>query len=229
MTVPEGFISDQCVDSGTGPIYQRIAESIAAGISTGRLMAGERLPTHRSLAQQLGVAVPTVSRAYREAESRGLIRSTVGRGTFVTGLPTLRDSYDPQHQGRSLNLAVNSPARGDHEQLLRSALAAASTAPSLASLLSYETDIGGRADREAAADWLSRSNIHVEPDHVAICHGGQHAILVALGTVLRPGDVLLTEALTYPGVKSAAQVLDVRIVGVEMDEQGIIPAALEKA
>jgi DNA-binding transcriptional MocR family regulator len=47
--------------------------------------------------------------------------------------------------------------------------------------------------------------------------------------VLQPGDVLLTESLTYPGVKSAAQLLGVRIVGVEMDDEGIIPEALDAA
>jgi DNA-binding transcriptional MocR family regulator len=211
---------------GTGPVYQRIADGIAAEISKGRLAAGDRLPTHRALAQQLGVAVPTISRAYREAESRGLIRSTVGRGTFVAGLPTLRDAGPAEHGGR-VDLSVNSPARGEHEQLLRAALAAAAVDPSLGSALSYEADIGGPADRQVAADWLSRSGVDVGPDRVAICHGGQHAILVALGAVLRPGDVLLTEALTYPGVRSAAQVLGIEIVGVEMDAHGIVPAALE--
>lgn len=208
-----------------GPAYLRIAESIADGVATGRLSVGDRLPTHRALAQQLGVAVPTVSRAYREAEQRGLISGAVGRGTFVTGIPTLRDTHDSSH----VDLSVNGPARGEHERLLRAALAAASTDADLSTLLTYEADIGGPADRQAAASWLARGGLTVEPDQVAMCHGGQHAILVALGAVLRPGDVLLTEGMTYPGVKSAAQLLDAHIVGVEMDDAGIIPAALEAA
>lgn len=229
MTAGEAFFLE-VRDDQDGPVYQRIAERIADGIETGRLSAGDRLPTHRALAQQLGVAVPTISRAYKEAEHRGLVSSTVGRGTFVTGIPTLRDTHDSGTSDRSrLDLSVNGPARGEHEQLLRTALAAASTDPNLSSLLTYEADIGGPADRQAAAGWLSRGGIGVEPGQMAMCHGGQHAILVALGAVLRPGDVLLTEELTYPGVKSAAQLLDVHIVGVEMDDEGIIPAALEAA
>jgi DNA-binding transcriptional MocR family regulator len=234
MTAREALFPDPRDEQAhSGPVYQRIAEGIADGIATGRLTAGDRLPTHRALAQQLGVAVPTVSRAYREAEQRGLISSTVGRGTFVTGIPTLRETTDSEftdsRTAARLDLSVNGPARGEHEQLLRAALAAASTDPDLSSLLTYEADIGGPADRQAAADWLCRGGISVEPGQVAICHGGQHAILVALGAVLRPGDVLLTEALTYPGVKSAAQLLDVHLAGVEMDDEGLIPAALEAA
>lgn len=226
MTAREVFFPD--VRDDQGPVYQRIADSIADSIATGRLSVGDQLPPHRALAHQLGVAVPTVSRAYKEAEQRGLISSTVGRGTFITGIPTLRDTRDSGTRSR-VDLSVNGPARGEHEQLLRAALAAASTDPDLSSLLAYEADIGGPTDRQAAAGWLSRGGITVDPDHVAICHGGQHAIFVALGAVLRPGDVLLTEGLTYPGVKSAARLLGAHIVGVELDDEGIIPTALEAA
>jgi len=221
-------------DDRGGPVYQRIADSIAESVADGRLSIGDRLPTHRALAQQLGVAIPTVSRAYKEAEQRGLISGTVGRGTFVAGIPTLRDAQGSSrrstgHSSYMLDLSINGPARGEHEQLLRLALAAASAAPDLSALLTYEADIGSPADRQVAADWLSRSGVTAAPGHIAICHGGQHAILVALGAVLRPGDVLLTEELTYPGLKSAAQLLGLHVVGVEMDSGGIVPEALDAA
>src|SRR5471030_347885 len=66
-----------------GPRYRAIAEALAADIRDGVLAAGTRLPTHRDLAYRLGVTVGTVSRAYAEAERRGLIGGEVGRGTFV--------------------------------------------------------------------------------------------------------------------------------------------------
>ena len=231
MTADEVPFPEVPGDEHGGPLYERIAETIADGIAAGRLSAGDRLPTHRALAGQLGVAVPTVTRAYKEAERRGLVSSTVGRGTFVTGIPALRAPAGSGADGRPhrLDLSVNGPARGDHERLLREALAAAATGADLSALLGYEADIGGYADRVTAVGWLARSRVSVDPDQVAICHGGQHAILVALGAVLRPGGVLLTESLTYPGVKSAARLLDVHVVGVEMDDEGIIPAALDAA
>src|SRR5882757_3598158 len=66
-----------------GPRYRAIADALAADITTGKLPTGSRLPTHRDLAYRLGVTVGTVSRAYAEAERRGLIGGEVGRGTFV--------------------------------------------------------------------------------------------------------------------------------------------------
>ena len=76
------------IDRGYGDAYVRLADAIEGAIRSGRLRAGERLPTHRALARQLGVAISTVTRGYTEATRRGLIESTVGRGTtFVIRLP----------------------------------------------------------------------------------------------------------------------------------------------
>jgi DNA-binding transcriptional MocR family regulator len=180
-----------------------------------------------------------VSRGYREAEQQGLISSTVGRGTFVSGvsgIPHLRDtpasgqsaSGQPAGTGR-LDMAVNAPARGMHEELLRRALTAVSTTGDVGALLGYAPDLGSYEHRRSACRWLARSGLDVDPGQVAICHGGQGALLVALATSLRAGEVLLTEALTYPGVKSAAQLLGIRMSAVAMDTEGLIPQALEEA
>src|SRR5215472_11503169 len=66
-----------------GPVYLRIVAALAADIESGRLFRGERLPTHRALAQALGVDLTTVTRAYNEARRRGLTEARVGQGTFV--------------------------------------------------------------------------------------------------------------------------------------------------
>jgi DNA-binding transcriptional MocR family regulator len=66
-----------------GPRYLAIAERMGMDIQAGRLRAGDRLPTHRDLAWKLGVTVGTVTRAYAEAERRGLLVGEVGRGSFV--------------------------------------------------------------------------------------------------------------------------------------------------
>ncbi len=67
----------------SGPIYQAIADAIGREIEAGRLKPGSRLPTQRVLARQLGVTLTTVTRAYVEAQRRGLLSGEVGRGTFV--------------------------------------------------------------------------------------------------------------------------------------------------
>src|SRR5215468_11111871 len=74
------------VEDRPGPRYLAIAQALQEDIERGRLGGGSRLPTHRDLAHRLGVTVGTVSRAYLEAERRGLIDGQVGRGTFVRQL-----------------------------------------------------------------------------------------------------------------------------------------------
>ena len=76
------------------PLYGAIVEALAADISAGRLAAGARLPTQRELAGWMGTSLATITRAYAEAERRGLIRSQVGNGSFVRDLAE-PDRYTP--------------------------------------------------------------------------------------------------------------------------------------
>ncbi|MFF4044014.1 GntR family transcriptional regulator [Streptomyces sp. NPDC001816] len=69
------------------PPYEQIRAQLAALITTGRLPEGERLPTVRQLAADLGLAAGTVARAYRELEAASLILTRRGAGTRVARLP----------------------------------------------------------------------------------------------------------------------------------------------
>ncbi|MCH0560378.1 MULTISPECIES: GntR family transcriptional regulator [Streptomyces] len=64
--------------------YQRIVQGVRDKIRSGRLPAGEKLPSTRELAEEYGVAPGTVQRALTELRSAGLIYSHQGRGSFVT-------------------------------------------------------------------------------------------------------------------------------------------------
>src|SRR6185312_3862783 len=66
-------------------------------------------------------------------------------------------------------------------------------------------------------------------DRVVICPGTQNALFNLLIALTSPGDIVLTEALTYPGIKAAAACRGARLVGVPMDEHGILPDALDAA
>ena len=69
------------------PFYRRLVAVIEGGIARGAVAAGCRLPPERDLARALGVSRATIVSAYRELESRGLVRGYVGRGTFVSARP----------------------------------------------------------------------------------------------------------------------------------------------
>ncbi len=67
------------------PPYEQIRSLLAAQVDSGELQPGDRLPTVRRLAEDLGVATNTVARAYRELEQSGVIETRGRSGSFVTG------------------------------------------------------------------------------------------------------------------------------------------------
>ena len=70
------------------PPYEQVRSQIAGAIESGRLRPAAQLPTVRRLAGDLGLAVNTVARAYRELEQAGLVETRGRQGTFVAGPPS---------------------------------------------------------------------------------------------------------------------------------------------
>jgi DNA-binding transcriptional MocR family regulator len=70
---------------------------------------------------------------------------------------------------------------------------------------------------------------HAHADRLVIFPGAQTILFNLLAYLARPGDVVLTEALTFPGIRAAAARLGVKLVGVAMDDSGIQPDALAEA
>lgn len=212
-----------------GPRYVAIADVLAKDIADGRLKAGDRLPTHRELAWKLGVTVGTVTRAYAEAERRGLIAGEVGRGTFIRDRGSDVLSAMPAAPDGFIDLARNFPPGWRDNREIADILGELSHANDLGPLLGYAPNLGLLPHREAGAQWLARSGIDVAPSQVAVTNGAQHAMLVSLSALTRPGDVVLSEQLTFYGLKSLGTHLSLRLHGVEIDEHGLVPAALDAA
>jgi GntR family transcriptional regulator len=72
--------------AGPELVYVLVADDIAAKITSGKLSPGARLPSEIDLAAQYGVARMTISRAIRELRERGLVRTVIGKGTYVVKL-----------------------------------------------------------------------------------------------------------------------------------------------
>jgi DNA-binding transcriptional MocR family regulator len=212
-----------------GPIYLALADAMAADIAAGRLRPGQSLPAQRALAEELDVDLTTVTRAYKEAQRRGLIEATVGRGTFVSGGESARPKPVPQSP---VDMTMNLPPQPDDAALtdrLARGLAAVQRRPDLLSLLSYSHSAGTEQDRAAGAEWLRPRLGDIAGARVVIGAGAQATFAALLTTFAGPGDTVVTEAMTYPGFRSLAAHLGVKLVGVEMDAEGLVPEALDEA
>ncbi|WP_402467284.1 GntR family transcriptional regulator [Isoptericola aurantiacus] len=79
------------------PAYEQIRRQVAGLVAVGTLVPGDRLPASRDLARDLGIAVGTVQRAYRELESTGVVTSRRRTGTVVAeGTGPGAGSRDPR-------------------------------------------------------------------------------------------------------------------------------------
>jgi DNA-binding transcriptional MocR family regulator len=219
------------LEARPGPIYMAIVASLAEDIAAGRLCEGVRLPTHRDLADALGVTVGTITRAYAEAQRRHLVAGEVGRGTFVRQhsplLPRQLNSLAAETGMTDLSLARPvAPLAPDAFAL---ALREVAEQSDLRALLDYQPDGGMPAHRSAIAEWVRPRGLSPDPDQVVLTCGAQHALCATLAALAHPDDTVLCEALTYPGVKAAADVLHLRLQGIATDEDGVIPALFERA
>ncbi len=209
-----------------GPRYRAIADALAADIASGRLATGARLPTHRDLAYRLHVTVGTVSRAYAEAERRGLIGGEIGRGTFVRARTDASPVAASLPSDDEIDLGINTVSSGEEARALAGTLAALARDPALERLLGY----GAAALPEhcaAAARGLRQLGVDVAAERVVPTAGAQHAIMVALSVLTHPGDTIGCEQLTYTGLKSVTRLLHLRVRGIAMDDEGIRPDALD--
>jgi DNA-binding transcriptional MocR family regulator len=214
----------------SGPRYQRIVEAMEADIASGRLVRGQQLPTQRALAKTLGIDLTTVTRAYSEARRRGILDARVGQGSFVSET-SARRAIDLPHPV-AIDLSMNVPPHPLDAQLddrILAGLEAVRQQSGLTAFLNYQPPGGSDRELQIAARWMRTRVAHVRPDRLVIFPGTQAILFNLLAFLARPGDVVLTEALTFPGIKAAAARLGIRLAGVAMDEGGILPDALAKA
>ena len=217
---------------GPEPAYLRVCEAIAEGIRTGKLRPGQRLPSHRMLARRLGLSVGTITRAYEEVLHRGLITGQVGRGSFVRyfvawPLTVVNARRLPPD---CADLLQNLPVRGEVEE--------AAWAEALDTLrrrgdLSETSrtswsEMSERRERAGAA-WIARLGLDVPHRQVRDCPGVMPALSAILGAVAQPRDLVLAACLSHPLIRMLAEQYSLKIHGLPLDEEGIVPSALAEA
>lgn len=210
-----------------GPRYLAFVQALENDVQAGVLKPGTRLLPQRDMANRLGLSVGTVSRAYAEAEARGLISGEVGRGTFVQRRrPPVSAKANAQ---ATINLALNVPPATGEDELIASVLSEILADGALSPLLRYLPHQGLPSHREIMADWLTRIGIKVDIANLFITHGGQHALSIALNMVAAPKDMVLTERFSYSGMIALSAQNGYRLHGVDGDADGLLPEALDRA
>jgi len=217
--IPDLSMSDR-------PRYIALADRIAADVASGRLVAGDRLPPQRALARRLGLDFTTVARGYAEAGKRGFIHARVGSGTFIRSPPKApaRAAPSPPPRAVPVDLTMNLPPEPDDPDVvarMRAGLEAVGR--DLVGLMRYQPFGGGAADKEAASLWLGRRGLVPSQDRIFITPGAHPALTGILGILTRPGQVILSECITYPGIRAIAAQLNVSLIGLPMDRDGIDP------
>ena len=102
--------------------------------------------------------------------------------------------------------------------------------PAQALFLNYQRPGGSDHEREVAAQMAAPAHVpRARADRLIVYPGNQAILFSTLLSLTSPGDVVLTEALTFPGTKAAAEKLKLRLVGVAMDADGVRPDALKAA
>lgn len=212
------------LDPAAGPRYLQIADRITQAVATGVLRPGDRLPPQRKLADWLDVDLTTVTRAYDEARQRQLLDAVTGRGSFIAAQPEL--------SGPPVDLSMNIPPapKGVRlAELMQRGIAEVLARASADLLMTYHVGPGSLSDRAAGCAWLEPILGRIEPQRMVVAPGAQPALLALLTMLARPGEVLLCEPLTYPGLLAAARQRGLKPVPVASDDDGLRPDALEAA
>ena len=213
------------------PLYGHLVTLLEAAIARGELPSGTRVPPERTLAQQLKISRTTVVSAYRELESRGLLRGYVGRGTFVCAAPepegtpfawrgkiaaaalrssdsTLRDIVRHSSDARLLSLAAGEPAidKFPNEAFQDAVAHVLRTDP--ASAWKHGPTEGQPALRDAIAD-----RYNVPRDTVLILSGAQQGLDLLARCLIDPGDAVIMDRPGYLGAIQSFRAAGAKLIG----------------
>lgn len=246
------------LDAGRSePLFEQIAEQVAARIRSGTFPPGYRLPTTRDLARELATNRNTVVRAYEELAAAGLVTAGVGRGTFVASRPPPRVASPPARPGipwaTLLSRASAAEPLGRLDRLPRGPeprdpvnLTRLQPSPDLLpheelqrclvhvlraegpAALGYAPREGLPRLRTAIAADLARTGVPAAAEDILVTTGSAQALDAVARALVNPGDRFLVEAETYAGAINVLSVAGAALVPVPSDEEGPDMDALDR-
>jgi GntR family transcriptional regulator/MocR family aminotransferase len=213
------------------PLAVQLAEQLRAAAGDGRLRSGDRLPSTRALAGELGVSRTVTAAAYEQLHAEGWIAGRHGSGTYITTAPpgSLPAAARPVRRDTTLDTVVDltpgSPWAGGIEQAAwRRAWRAASyvapmVRPNRAGLPAYRTAV--------AEHLLRHRGLRVGDMEVVLATAGTSTAAAELGrAVLRPGDMVAVEEPGYQRAVGALRTAGLRVVPASVDADGLLVDAI---
>jgi GntR family transcriptional regulator / MocR family aminotransferase len=238
---------------GRNDLSGQIYRQLRAGIVEGRLAAGERLPSTRDMATQLGVSRKTTLDVFERLITEGYLRSRPGDGTFVAEGLTRVPSHPAdatKHQAETQAIWSSMPvqlAMPKHDAPYKLDFLGGVTDKRLFPFDAwrrcinhalrlqargrghYRDPAGEQELRLAVSRYLAFSRaVLCNWQDVIITQGAQQAIDLIARVVLRPGDVVAVEEPGYPPARAAFTASRAKIIGVPVDEHGLIVEQLPK-
>ena len=179
-----------------------MVDALASDICAGRRPAGTWLPTQRELATREGILTVTELGTTPKLEVMGLVSGERGMWHNLAIPPRMASISPPLLLMPSISAQLSSapwPARS----LALRALREFATTGDLEALLRYQIHGGRSRERAVVADHLRTCGLRVDADDVVT--GAQYGLAVTAMALVRPGDIVAVDALTYPGFKALAQ------------------------
>jgi DNA-binding transcriptional MocR family regulator len=206
------------------PTAKGLATAVSRTIRDGALRPGDRLPPIRRVAHELALSPTTVSAAWSVLARAGTIRTLGRRGTVVADTSGPRDGRYRQaleHQTAfELDLSTGVP----DEKLLPSlgpALHAVTTAGTPRSYL--DDPVLPELHEALVGSWP------YQPPALAVVDGALDALDLVIRTTLTYGDRVVVEHPTFPPLLDLLEAAGAEVVGVPLDDEGIVPADLKEA
>ncbi len=218
-------------DKLSAPLHNSLAQAIAQAISDGRLKKGTRLPTHRKMADKLDLSVHTVSKAYENLRRRNLIDGQVGRGSYVMDADKSNSHpFQLKSEGHDgFDLSISRPVYGQlHVDRFQQALQDLPNGLEPSYFLSSRPNVGHQAHRDAGVKWLSLCGLDTTADQIIMTNGVSHGMSAALSALASPGDTVVSDKITHHLLVSGCAYLGMNLVGLDTDDYGILPDALER-
>lgn len=211
-------------DKLRSPYYKYLSDDLEKKIINGLLKPGTLLPPQREIADYLDINYTTITRVYDNLKKKGLIYGVMGKGTYVA---YFHEMVNEEVNGDCIELgAVN--AFSQYSDLVYKATREVIEKGYLHKLYEYSKPEGHPHQLMAAKRWLEQLNVHCDIDELAILTGAQNALCVALLALFHPNDKIACDEFTYANLIDLAKMLNIILVPIDNDDNGMIADDLEK-